>query len=329
MMHLLAQIAEEINKKANEYDVGKLQSIRKQIGGLSRLPSSQLFDQRTVFEEWGWHYGGRKELQFNIGIEGDNLRYGVAFSLECSQSLPSIDVLIPKIALFNEYLAEYGEQFTDLRMWHYQDGRSNDYMPSSIPQELVREGVFIFLGGKQNKNCVNYPLVLETLDRLLPLYLFTEQAGNQVYATTQGHGFQFKAGCSIKASSTSGSIAEKNLNILLRHNDLQYRLYKELSEIYGKKNVGTEVNVNGLSIDLVVKREDEYWFYEIKTASTVKACIRQAFGQIMEYSYWPGHQQATKLVIAGEPVATEDESKYLDFLRKEFNIPIEYREINA
>ncbi|MGI3005293.1 hypothetical protein ACRTDJ_19795 [Shewanella algae] len=328
-MHLLAQIAEEINKKANEYDVGKLQSIRKQIGGLSRLPSGQLFDQRTVFEEWGWHYGGRKELQFNIGIEGDNLRYGVAFSLECSQSLPSIDVLIPKIALFNEYLAEYGEQFTDLRMWHYQEGRSNDYMPSSIPQELVREGVFIFLGGKQNKDCVNYPLVLETLDRLLPLYLFTEQAGNQVYATTQGHGFQFKAGCSIKASSTSGSIAEKNLNILLRHNDLQDRLYKELSEIYGEKNVGTEVNVNGLSIDLVVKREDEYWFYEIKTASTVKACIRQALGQIMEYSYWPGHQQATKLVIAGEPVATEDESKYLDFLRKEFDIPIEYREINA
>lgn len=225
----------------------------------------------------------------------------------------SIDVLIPKVALFNEYLAEYGEQFTDLRMWHYQDGRSNDYMPSSIPQELVREGVFIFLGGKQNKDCVNYPLVLETLDRLLPLYLFTEQAGNQVYATTQGNGFQFKAGCSIKASSTSGSIAEKNLNILLRHNDLQYRLYKELSEIYGKKNVGTEVNVNGLSIDLVVKREDEYWFYEIKTASTVKACIRQALGQIMEYSYWPGHQKATKLVIAGEPVATEDESKYLDF----------------
>lgn len=328
-MHLLAQIAEEINKKANEYDVGKLQSIRKQIGGLSRLPSSQLFDQRTVFEEWGWHYGGRKELQFNIGIEGGNLRYGVAFSLECSQSLPSIDVLIPKVALFNEYLAEYGEQFTDLRMWHYQDGRSNDYMPSSIPQELVREGVFIFLGGKQNKDCVNYPLVLETLDRLLPLYLFTEQAGNQVYATTQGNGFQFKAGCSIKASSTSGSIAEKNLNILLRHNDLQYRLYKESSEIYGKKNVGTEVNVNGLSIDLVVKREGEYWFYEIKTASTVKACIRQALGQIMEYSYWPGHQQATKLVIAGEPVATEDESKYLDFLREEFKIPIEYREINA
>lgn len=328
-MHLLAQIAEEINKKAYEYEVGNLQSIRKKIGRLSRLPSSRLFDQRTVFEEWGWHYGGRKELQFNIGIEGADLRYGVAFSLECSQSLPSIDILIPKIALFNEYLAEYGEHFSDLRMWHYQGDRSKDYMPSPIPQELVREGVFIFLGGKQNKDCINYSLVLETFDRLLPLYLFTEKAGIEVYAETQEHGFQFRAGCSIKATSTSGSLAEKKLNILLRHNDLQYRLYKELSEIYGEKNVGAEVKVNGLSIDLVVKIDEEYWFYEIKTASTVKACIRQALGQIMEYSYWPGHQQATKLVIVGEAVATENESKYLDFLRNKFDIPIEYLTINA
>ncbi len=111
-MHLLAQIAEEINKKAYAYEVGNLQNIRKKIGGLSRIPSSQLFDQRTVFEEWGWHYGGRKELQFNIGIEGDYLRYGVAFSLECSQSLPSIDILRPKILLFNEFLSEYGEHFS-------------------------------------------------------------------------------------------------------------------------------------------------------------------------------------------------------------------------
>ena len=328
-MHLLAQIAEEINKKANEYEVGNLQSIRKEIGGLSRLPSSQLFDQRTVFEEWGWHYGGRKELQFNIGIEGAELRYGVAFSLECSQSLPSIDVLIPKIALFNEYLAEYGQNFSDLRMWHYQGDRSKDYMPSSIPQELVREGVFIFLGGKQNKDCVNYSLILKTFDRLLPLYLFTEAAGYEVFDKAHDDGFYFKAGCSIKASSTSGSVAEKELNILLRHNDLQYKLYKELSVIYGKENVGTEVKVNGLSIDLVVKNDEEYWFYEIKTSSTAKACIRQALGQIMEYSYWPGHQQAKKLVIVGEVMATEEEIKYIEFLRNEFDIPIEYRAINA
>jgi len=328
-MHLLAQIAEEINKKAYAYEVGNLQNIRKKIGGLSRIPSSQLFDQRTVFEEWGWHYGGRKELQFNIGIEGDYLRYGVAFSLECSQSLPSIDILRPKILLFNEFLSEYGEHFSDLRMWHYKIHRSEDYMPSPIPEELAQEGVFIFLGGKQNKHSINYSLILETLDRLLPLYLFTEKAEHKIYNKSNKFGFNFKTGCSIKASSTSGSVAEKKLNIRLRHNDLQYKLYTELSETYGEDNVGTEIKINGLSIDLVVKNDDEYWFYEIKTSSTAKACIRQSLGQIMEYSYWPGHQQAKKLVIVGEAMATEEETKYLDFLRKKFHIPIEYRTINT
>jgi hypothetical protein len=328
-MHLLAQIAEEINKKAKDYEVGSLQKIRKKMGSLSRLASTQLFDQRTVFEEWGWHYGGRKELQFNIGIEGSQLRYGVAFSLECSQSLPSIDVLIPKIALFNEYLAEYGDHFSDLRMWHYQGGRSNDYMPSSIPEELAREGVFIFLGGKQNKDCVNYSLVLETLDRLLPLYLFTEKSTSDILNKNQHHGFQFKSGCTVKPSSTSGSLAKKKLNILLKHNDFQYRLYKELSVIYGEKNVGTEIKVNGVSVDLVVKSDEGYCFYEIKTASTARACIRQALGQILEYSYWPGNHHAKKLVIVGEEVATEEEIKYVEFLRSAFGIPIEYRSIDT
>ncbi|MCW3084023.1 MAG: hypothetical protein JWP12_1389 [Bacteroidetes bacterium] len=46
----------------------------------------------------------RKELQFNIGydISEQFLRYGVAFSLEASRSLPNpVEVLQPKIQLFN------------------------------------------------------------------------------------------------------------------------------------------------------------------------------------------------------------------------------------
>lgn len=329
-MHLLEQIAEEINDHSKNYKIGKLQSLRKKIGGLSRLPSSKLFDLRTVFKEWGWHYGGRKELQFNIGIEGNYLRYGVAFSLDCSQSLPSIDILIPKIALFNEILAEYSEDFSDLRMWHYEPKRSHDYMPSSIPQELVREGVFIFLGGKQDLSNLNYSLILQVLDRLLPLYLFTETTKPDCSTKKQLSGFQFKSGCTTKLSNTSGNLAEKKLDIKLKHNDYQYLLHEELVKIHGKENVGTEVSVNGTSIDLVVKKnEDEYWFYEIKTASTAKACIRQALGQIFEYSYWPGHQKAKKLIIVGKPIADKTEIEYVEYLRKTFDIPIEYHSIDT
>lgn len=326
-MHLLGQIAEEINNYSKKYDVGNLQTIRKNIKSLSKLPSRFLFDQRTVFEEWGWHYGGRTELQFNIGIEGNFLRYGVAFSLECSQSLPSIEVLVPKIELFNEFLVESSERFSDLRMWHYEEDRSKDYMPSLIPQELVREGIFIFLGAKQELNNIDYSLVLETLDRLLPLYLFTENSKPEVSLKNIYNGFQFKPGCSIKLSSTSASLTEKKLNIRLKHNDYQYYLHRELVDIYGEENVGTEINLNGTSIDLVVKDKGVYYFYEIKTASTAKACIRQALGQILEYSYWPGNQKAEKLVVVGAPSLDKDTTKYIEYLRNKFNLPIEYRSI--
>ncbi|PRA47390.1 MULTISPECIES: hypothetical protein [Pseudomonas] len=328
-MSFLAQVAAEINKKSKLYKVGKLQSVRKKIHKFSKIPSSQLFDHRTVFEDWGWHYGGRKELQFNIGIEGEFVRYGVAFSLECSQSLPNIDMLVPKISRFNEYLSEFCENFSDLRMWHYENGvRSSEYMPSSIPQERVKEGVFIFLGARSGKSTIDYDKILEILDRLLPIYLFIEGDFPEMALEEKLHDFRFIAGCTKKLSQTSGLLTQRELDIRLRHNDYQSSLYKELSALHGEDNVGTEIYANGLSIDLVVKQGESYWFYEIKTASTARACIRQALGQIMEYSFWPGHQRAAKLVIVGSAVATSEESSYIEYLQETFRLPLEYRTVD-
>jgi hypothetical protein len=329
-MHLLATIAEKINALAPAYKVGGVQKTRKKIGKLSRLPSKVLFDRRTVFEDWGWHYGGRREMQFNIGLEGDLFRYGVAFSLERSQSLPAIDILFPKISLFNEYIAEYGERYLDLRMWRYVKGKKSElYLPGPISKEMINEGTFIFLGATQNKENIDYALVLETLDRLFPLYLHTEgDSASEGFQNKSFAGFVFKAGCARKPSATGGSQKEKALDILLRHNDIQYALYERMCLEYGHDNVGAEINVDGLSIDLVVKVKGEYWFYEIKTASSAKACIRQGLGQILEYSYWPGHQVAARLIIVGEPKLTSDEEMYLSRLRNEMSIPVEYMVID-
>lgn len=330
-MHLLARIAEQINVMASDYKVGTVQENRKRIGKLSRLPSKVLFDHRTVFEDWAWHYGGRKELQFNIGLEGDFVRYGVAFSLERSQSLPTLDILFPKISLFNEYLSEHSERYVDLRMSYYVgDKKSDEHMPASVPQEMVKDGVFIFLGATQRKENIDYDLVLKTLDRLFPLYLYTEGVSSpEGFQIGCSVGFIFKSGCSQKLSATAGNVKEKALDILLRHNDMQYRLYEKMCLAHGSENVGAEIKVNGLSIDLVVRSKDEYWFYEIKTASSARACIRQGLGQILEYSYWPGHQRAAKLVIVGEPKLSNDETFYLNRLQNEMSIPIEYMAIDA
>ncbi|MNF96506.1 hypothetical protein D3C84_792980 [compost metagenome] len=213
-------------------------------------------------------------------------------------------------------------------MWHYEgDGRSTEYMPSSIPQERVREGVFIFLGGRLEKSKIDYGLILETLDRLLPIYLFTEGGHPSVAIKEKLFDFRFSAGCTKKPSVTSGLLTQRELDIRLKHNDYQSNLYSELSNIYGEENVGTEIYANGLSIDLVVKQGESYWFYEIKTASTARACIRQALGQILEYSYWPGHQRAEKLVIVGSTVASAEEIRYVEYLRDTFGLQLEYQAI--
>ncbi|MGH2403364.1 MAG: hypothetical protein ACRDGN_02765, partial [bacterium] len=66
--------------------------------------------QRAIHPNYAFHVGGRTELQFNIGEEERDgqavVRHGVAFSLELSQSLPSIEPLLPKIARFNDYVRE-------------------------------------------------------------------------------------------------------------------------------------------------------------------------------------------------------------------------------
>ena len=118
-------------------------------------------------------------------------------------------------------------------------------------------------------------------------------------------------------------------SISLRHNVIQEALYNKLSKKYGSDNVGTEISSgNGGSIDLVVKRKkDEFWFYEIKTAHTAKACIRQAIGQLLEYSFWPKNKEASRLVVVGEPVLDDEAYQYIEYLKRRFRLPIDYETI--
>lgn len=114
----------------------------------------------------------------------------------------------------------------------------------------------------------------------------------------------------------------------LLHNEIQNALYVELVNQYGEKNVGTEVQTGAsTSIDIVVKTEKFCWFFEIKTASSVKAAIRQALPQLLEYAYWHGGtDRADRLVIVSPLPITNDAKIYLSFLNEKFGIPIDYQQ---
>ena len=143
-----------------------------------------------------------------------------------------------------------------------------------------------------------------------------------------GEGFIFVAGHSLKKTgSVSINVGgPKSANLV--HNDIQNKLYEKMCAQYGEANVGTEVPTGeGTSIDLVVQNTNSCTFYEIKTAGTLKACIRQAIPQLLEYAYWGcSTNRANRLVIVSpHPISAEAEA-YLAFLRTSFNLPLEYEQ---
>jgi len=330
----LTSIAVEINQRAETHWFGKLQEIRAELKG-TRYRSRQIFTAQTIFEEkdFAFHYGGRTELQFNIGFEPEKqFRYGVAFSLEASRSLPEPEkVLVRKAQRFNEFMRIYPDQFSDMSMWCWdKNQRSPNFVPSQINADLMTRGMFIFLGKIQPVMDLNYDLILEDFDRLLPLYKFVEGAALFPEASiTARSKFQFRPGCRVRAAKTIVSLAERQLNISLRHNEIQMALHKHLCSIYGENHVGVERESFDGKIDVVVRKDNKFWFYEIKTAMSARACIREGLAQLLEYSFWPGAQVAEKLIIVGEPPLDEQTKEYLVTLRQKFALPLEYLEFKS
>jgi hypothetical protein len=196
--------------------------------------------------------------------------------------------------------------------------------------ELVRPRVFVFLGNRQPVGNIDYEAVLNNFDRLLPLYEYVESGGNeQAGESTPSDGFHFRAGFTDRSPATVATVAERELNINLKHNVLQAALCRELISQFGIENVANEHPSNlGTKIDVVLRRaDDEFWYFEIKTAASPRACLREALGQLLEYAYWPGAHEPNRLIICGESALDDDGQIYLRQLHQRFQLPIDYRQI--
>ncbi|MEX1153564.1 hypothetical protein [Parvibaculum sp.] len=327
-------IADELNTRARGHLIGRLPWLRSELHNTQRS-TPKLFTSLTTHPTWAFHHGGRPELQFNIGFEEVDdrqfLRHGVAFSFELSKSLRNLDVLVPKVRLFNDYMRLYPERYADMRMWHYREGpRSDDYPPCPISPDFVSPGPFVFLGKRQPLDSFEYEVILTDFDRLLEIYTYVESGGREASpATSNTIGFQFQAGCTDRAPATTASLAARELNITLKHNELQAALCKRLIAKYGEDNVADEhSNGAGGEIDVILRKSsNEYWYYEIKTAWSPRECIRQALGQILEYSYWPGANEPSRLIICGENPLDYEGRQYIEKLKSKFQLPILYEAI--
>ena len=337
-------IAEEINNaainSAVNYNMRDFQEIRRQIQGKSR--TRKIFSRSTILpakkpddNDYAFHDGGRKELQFNIGFEDKQkkwLRYGIAFSFQRNNTLRDPMVLKPKVLRLNEYIRENQSELEDLRFWYdtgptHQRKRSATLPVTPIREELISSGNFLFWGKMSLTNTIQPEEVLFLFDRLLHIYEFVE--GNvplEKHPAELNKGFQFRPGYSTKMEVAIKRSLATTKAVTLHHNKLQATLHSILSQKYGEDNVGTENDTGrGSRVDLVVRNGNKYIYYEIKTSPIIRDCLRDAIAQLIEYSYWPGGNEAETLIVISENPLTPDARNYLMMLRERFHLPIYYQ----
>jgi hypothetical protein len=326
-------LAQQINETAAAYRVGNLQQFRSQVHG-KHARTKKIFTKSTVFEdeEYAFHDGGRTELQFNIGYEscdqGRCWRHGVAFSFERSHTLPNPFDLRDKVKRFNEWVPANGDALRGFRMWTW-DGhiRSADYSPGEIPTASIRDEAFVFLGARVLEDKVDVNNILRDFDRLYPLYAYVESGTEpeEVYPQRPA-----PKSWAPTARHTTVSLMAGQIERDLRHNVLQQSLLRTLEAELPDYDVYSEWEVSpGGRVDVAMDTNDGLLFCEIKVAPHVRAAVREAVGQLLEYTHWPAESRASKWWVVSEGKPSAKDVAYLKVLRTRYGLPIFYRQIDA
>ncbi len=187
MYQNIREVANAIDQEVitGQYAIGNLQEIRKQLRGLRCRAGSTIFKfpRNQPVRDYAYHWGGRRECQFNIQfhnkLDGNYIEFGLAFSLEDMRGCDIVEELEPRICRFNEFTNGANGDFGNYQLAvTYQNGgfepRDRDLI---IPEEWVEVGNFIqfFNMYKERANLAGVRHVLSEFDSLLPLYEYTMQ----------------------------------------------------------------------------------------------------------------------------------------------------------
>lgn len=327
----IPELANAINDNLTGYAMSDFQHLRKRLKGLRRSKTRKVFSNETIDTRgnWAFHDGGRSEIQYNIGLDNGKIRYGLAFSLEPSQTLPEPAVLFDKVYRLNYLIEEEPELFEGLSLWSWCNGERTNYPDKCIPQRVITRNSFIFLGKECLPERVDIHEILRTFDKMLEIYVRIEGEIDEDPLERRGDTpiFSFNPLAHRLPREYSFNTTERRVFVKARHSQIQTKLIEDLKRNFGDGNVSVEQRLGYSEIDVVVKEDDDFIFYEVKVASSLKRVIREALGQLMEYSYYGAIRLAKKIVIVSDYELDDKNAAYLDFLRTEFSLPVEYRRV--
>lgn len=106
------------------------------------------------------------------------------------------------------------------------------------------------------------------------------------------------------------------------HNKIQQQFYDDLVQKHGKENVLMEKNY----VDIKLIKQDSITYFEIKSYDSVKRCLREGLGQLIEYSWFVSSksQNDIKLKIVGPSEPNQSEIEYINYLKSNLNFKFDY-----
>jgi hypothetical protein len=121
-----------------------------------------------------------------------------------------------------------------------------------------------------------------------------------------------------RSEATRQRAAQQGTEVDPRQVRMQNRLFLSLKKRHA--SVSYEENF----VDLIGRDPGCVTYYELKTESTARLCIRQAIGQLLDYSHYPNSHAADRLVVVGDAPVTAECRAYLKLLQEKFNLPLHY-----
>lgn len=130
----------------------------------------------------------------------------------------------------------------------------------------------------------------------------------------------------IQKAKKTGAVKVKASDYIMtfQHNELSNSIVD-----YLKKNGYQNVKAENDHVDISCQDSlGTRILFELKTAKTVKAAIREAIGQLLEYNHYPNHNKADKLIIVTAHEPEQEDMQYLMGLRTIYHIPMYYQQFN-